>query len=69
MADGCNLFTPISINLPKIQNYRIIVEARGIDSFIPALGKTQQNFDAVAFAINALENLGIANIVIDLGTL
>jgi hypothetical protein len=63
------LYTPDFIKTPEIINYRIIVGDDGVDTVLPAITKIKQNFQAISEALNKLEHLGLANVVIDLGTL
>ena len=63
------LFTPDFIKTPQIINYRIVVGDDGVDTVLPAIVKINQNFQAITEALDKLEHLGLANEVIDLGTL
>jgi hypothetical protein len=63
------LYTPDFIKTPQIIDYRIVVGDDGVDTVLSAITKIKYNFAAIELAINALENLNISPIVIDLGTL
>jgi hypothetical protein len=63
------LYTSDFIKTPLIINYRIIVGDDGVDTTLSAIAKIKQNFQAISEALDKLEYLGLANVVIDLGTL
>jgi aminopeptidase-like protein len=63
------LYTPDFIKTPQIINYRIIAGDDGVDTVLPAIAKIKQNFQAIAEALDKLEQIGLTSEVIDLGTL